>query len=121
GDWYERLVDRLLASPHYGERWGRHWLDLARYAESDGYEADVDRPTAWRYRDFVVKSLNADMPFDQFVKWQLAGDEYQPEDPEARAATGFCAAAVSLRARDGTPREMEENHWNELDDMVSTT
>ena len=90
---YERLVDRLLASPRYGERWGRHWLDLARYADSDGYEGDRDRKTAYRYRDFVIRALNADMPFDQFVRWQLAGDEYAPDNASAVAATGFCTAA----------------------------
>ncbi len=77
-DAYERLVDRLLASPHHGERWGRHWLDVARYADSDGYESDRDRPEAYRYRDFVIRALNADMPFDQFVRWQIAGDEDAP-------------------------------------------
>jgi hypothetical protein len=67
-DAYERLVDRLLASPHYGERWGRHWLDLARFAESHGYEQDYDRPNAYHYRDFVIKALNQDLPYDTFVK-----------------------------------------------------
>ena len=71
----ERLVDRLLASPHYGERWGRHWLDLARFAESHGFEHDYDRPTAYHYRDFVIEALNQDLPYDTFVKWQIAGDE----------------------------------------------
>src|SRR5262245_48446377 len=71
---YERVVDRLLASPHYGERWGRHWLDLARYADSDGYEKDSPRPTAWLYRDWVIQALNRDLPFDQFTIEQLAGD-----------------------------------------------
>ncbi len=80
-DAYERVVDRLLASPQYGERWGRHWLDLARYADSDGYESDLDRKTAYRYRDFVIHALNDDMPFDQFVRWQIAGDELEPGNP----------------------------------------
>jgi hypothetical protein len=71
---YEKLVDRLLASPHHGERWGQHWLDVVRYAESNGYEIDAERPNAWRYRDYVVQSLNEDKPFDQFVKEQIAGD-----------------------------------------------
>ena len=78
----------------YGERWGRHWLDVARYADSDGYESDLDRQTAYRYRDFVIQALNADMPFDRFVRWQIAGDEDAPDDPAALAATGFCTAAA---------------------------
>ena len=71
---YELLVDRLLESPHFGERWGRHWLDMARYADSDGYEKDNPRPDAYRYRDWVIDAINADMPFDQFTIEQLAGD-----------------------------------------------
>ena len=80
-DGYEKLVDQLLASPHYGERWGRHWLDLARYADSGGYEFDVERPTAYHYRDAVIKAFNDDLPYDTFLKWQLAGDEYEPGNP----------------------------------------
>src|SRR6476660_5495938 len=86
---YERLVDRLLASPHYGERWGRHWLDLARFAETDGFEHDAARPTAWRYRDYVIRAFNADKPYDRFVREQVAGDQLWPDDPDARVATGF--------------------------------
>jgi mono/diheme cytochrome c family protein len=88
-DAYDRLVDRLLADPRYGERMARHWLDVARYAESDGYRQDAFRPTAWRYRDYVVRAFNADMPYDRFVREQLAGDEIAPDDPDAVAATGF--------------------------------
>src|SRR6185436_13486589 len=73
-DAVERLIDRLLASPRFGERWGRHWLDLARYADSDGYEKDRPRPFAFRYRDWVIAAVNADMPYDQFTVEQLAGD-----------------------------------------------
>jgi mono/diheme cytochrome c family protein len=86
---YERLVDRLLASPRYGEHWARHWLDLARYAESDGFRADGYRPNAWRYRDYVIRAFNEDKPYDRFVQEQLAGDEIAPDDPEALAATAF--------------------------------
>src|SRR5688572_17485260 len=86
---FERVVDRLLASPRYGEKWARHWLDLARYAESEGFKADETRPNAWRYRDYVIKSLNEDKPYDRFVQEQLAGDELWPENPDALAATGF--------------------------------
>ncbi len=88
-DAYERLIEGLLASPRYGERWARHWLDLVRYAESDGYNQDAERPHAWRYRDWVVAALNADQPYDRFVAEQVAGDELAPEDPQALAATGF--------------------------------
>ncbi len=121
-DAYERVVDRLLASPQYGERWGRHWLDLARYADSDGYESDLDRKTAYRYRDFVIHALNDDMPFDQFVRWQIAGDELEPGNPRALAATGFCTAAP---CQETTPADLEENkekiRYDELDNMLSTT
>jgi hypothetical protein len=86
---YEKVVDRLLASPHYGERWARHWLDTARYAESDGFRADEYRPNVWRYRDYVIESLNQDKPYDRFVQEQIAGDEMWPDDPKARVATAF--------------------------------
>jgi len=88
-DAYERLVDRLLASPHFGERWGRHWLDLARFGESDGYENDRIRPEAWRYRDWVIAAFNQDMPFDRFTVEQLAGDLLPDATPEQKTATGF--------------------------------
>ena len=123
-DAYEKLIDRLLASPHYGERWGRHWLDLARFADSDGYEADFDRPTAYHYRDFVIQAFNDDLPFDTFVKWQLAGDEYRPDDPAAHAATGFLTAGpvvIFTNAGEGTELERATNRYNELDDMLATT
>jgi hypothetical protein len=86
---YAKLVDRLLASPAYGERWAQHWLDLARFAETDGFEHDLVRPNAWRYRDWVIGALNNDMPFDEFLSLQIAGDEMRPDDPEAAVATGF--------------------------------
>ncbi len=86
---YEKVVDRLLASPHYGERWARHWLDLARYAESEGFKSDETRPNAWRYRDYVIKSFNENKPYDRFVKEQLAGDELYPDDPWSKVATAF--------------------------------
>ena len=88
-DAYERLVDRLLASPHYGERWGRHWLDLARYADSDGFEKDTGRPFAWRYRHYVIAALNRNVPYDQFVIEQLAGDLLKGGVTEQKVATGF--------------------------------
>ena len=88
-DAYERLIDRLLASPHYGEHWGRYWLDIVRYAETAGYNADPLRPLSWKYRDYVVQSLNEDKPYDRFVQEQLAGDELFPDDPQAVLATGY--------------------------------
>jgi hypothetical protein len=86
---YERVVDRLLASPHYGERWAMRWLDVVRYADTNGYEADGERPQAWRYRDYVVHAFNSDKPYDRFVQEQIAGDELWPGDQEALIATGF--------------------------------
>ena len=88
-DAWQKVVDRLLDSPQYGERWGRHWLDLVRYSESDGYRADGYRPTMWRYRDWVIKSFNDDKPFDQFVREQIAGDELDPGNPDAVVATAY--------------------------------
>ncbi|HEX7446732.1 MAG TPA: PSD1 and planctomycete cytochrome C domain-containing protein [Pirellulales bacterium] len=93
-DAYERLIERLLASPEYGQRWARHWLDLVRYADSDGYRADDYRPNAWRYRDYVVAAFNHDKPYDRFVQEQLAGDELFADNPEARAATGFLRCGI---------------------------
>jgi hypothetical protein len=118
-DAYERLVDRLLASPHFGERWARRWLDLARFAESHGFEHDSDRPTAYHYRDFVIRALNDDLPYDTFLKWQLAGDEYEPENPLAMAATGFLAAGV--HSTQITKNEAERHRYDEMDDMLATT
>jgi Protein of unknown function (DUF1553)/Protein of unknown function (DUF1549) len=86
---FEKVVDRLLASPQYGEKWARHWLDLARYAESEGFKADETRPNAWRYRDYVIRAFNADKPYDRFIREQIAGDELWPDDSDALVATGF--------------------------------
>ncbi len=88
-DWYERLVDRLLARPQYGEKWGRHWLDVVRFAETEGFEYDRYRPGAWRYRDYVIAAFNADKPYDRFVLEQLAGDELPHATQETRTAAGF--------------------------------
>jgi hypothetical protein len=88
-DAYEQRVDRLLASSAYGERWAQHWLDLARFAETDGFEHDLVRPNAWRYRDWVIDALNRDVPFDEFVRLQIAGDELRPDERGAAIATGF--------------------------------
>jgi len=93
-DAYECLVDRLLASPHHGEHWARHWLDLVRYAESDGYKLDTYRPEAWRYRDYVIRSLNVDKPYSRFILEQLAGDEACPGDPEALLGTMYLRLGI---------------------------
>jgi hypothetical protein len=88
-DAYERLVDRLLQSPHFGERWAQHWLDVVRYAETEGFKLDRIRPDAFRYRDYVIQAFNADLPYDRFVQEQLAGDELEPDNPDATVATGL--------------------------------
>ena len=92
----ERVVDRLLASPAYGERWAQHWLDLARFAETDGFEHDKVRPDAWRYRDWLIDALNRDLPLDEFLQLQIAGDELRPGDPQAAIATGFLLAGPDM-------------------------
>ncbi|MBM4071406.1 MAG: DUF1549 domain-containing protein [Planctomycetes bacterium] len=117
-DAWPRLIDRLLGNPHFGERWGRHWLDLVRFAESHGFEHDYDRPSAYHYRDFVIEALNRDMPFDQFVRWQIAGDEYAPNDNLALKATGFLAAGV--HSTQITKNEVAKHRYDEMDDMLAT-
>ncbi len=116
-DAWERLIDKLLASPQYGEKWGRHWLDVVRYAETNGYERDGDKPFAWRYRDYVIKSFNDDKPFNQFVREQLAGDEIPGYHPDAVIATGF----YRLGLWDDEPSDPQQARFDELDDFVTTT
>ena len=116
-DAYEKAVDRLLASPRYGERWGRHWLDLVRYAETDGYEFDAPKPNAWRYRDYVIKSLNDDKPYDRFLKEQIAGDEVSPSSDEALIATGYYRVGPW---DSGAPDKLQAG-FDELDDVIGTT
>lgn len=116
---HERLVDRLLASPRYGERQARRWLDLTRYADSDGYNTDGTRPNIWRYRDYVVKAFNEDKPFDRFVKEQIAGDELWPDSLEARIATGFLRNFPDeINARDLNLKKQEVA--NDLTDTVGS-
>ena len=115
---WERVVDRLLASPHYGERWGRHWLDAARYADSDGYEKDTGRPFAWRYRDWVIKALNDDVPFDRFTVEQLAGDLLPNATTDQKIATGF--HRNTLTNKEGGA-DQEEFRVAAVVDRVSTT
>ena len=118
-DAYPRLVDRLLDSPQFGERWARHWMDVARFAESHGYEQDYDRPHAYHYRDFLIRAFNDDLPYDRFVQWQLAGDELAPDNPLAMMATGFLGAGVFPTQL--TEAEFETARYDELDDMTTTT
>jgi hypothetical protein len=113
-----RAVARLLADPSHGERWGRHWLDLARFAESHGFEHDTDRPTAYPYRDFVIDAINKDLPYDTFVRWQIAGDELAPENVQALRATGFLACGV--HSTQITANQAEKERYDELDDIVAT-
>ncbi|MEI6235868.1 MAG: PSD1 and planctomycete cytochrome C domain-containing protein [Planctomycetota bacterium] len=117
-DAYSKLVDSLLASDHFGEKWARHWLDIARFAESHGYEQDYDRQYAFHFRDFAIQAFNQDLPYDTFVKWQLAGDEFAPENPLAMKATGFLAAGT--HATQITANQAEKERYDELDDMVQT-
>ena len=118
-DAYPRLIRALLAKRQYGERWARHWLDVARYAESHGFEHDYDRPNAYHYRDFLIKALNDDIPWTTMVQWQLAGDEVAPENPMAMMATGFLGAGVYPTQI--TVSEAERIRYDAIDDMLATT
>lgn len=114
---YETLIDQFLASTAFGERWAQHWLDVARFAESDGFEHDAVRPDAWRYRDWVIEALNADMPYDEFLRQQIAGDELYPESEEAAIATGFLVAGADMP----DINLMEERRHTVLNEMTTTT
>lgn len=119
---YEQLVDRLLKSPHYGERWGRHWLDLARYADTGGFHNDLDRPYAWKYRDYVIRSFNQDKPYARFVAEQLAGDEVDGSNEQALIATGFCRNGPSNDDNMGKTKEaLAQYQADQMDDVISTT
>jgi mono/diheme cytochrome c family protein len=113
------FLDRLLASPHYGERQARHWMDVARFAESEGFEHDYDRKNAYHYRDFLIQAFNRDLPWDQFVSWQIAGDELAPDESLALMATGFLSAGAFPTQL--TEAEFERARYDELDDMAGTT
>ena len=119
---FATVVDRLLTSPHYGERWGRHWLDVVHYGDTHGFESDQKRPDAWRYRDYVIDAFNRDKPFDQFLREQLAGDVLAPDDPQAIAALGFLgtgpwdkigheAKAADLHRRAGRTKSTTSSTW----------
>jgi hypothetical protein len=119
-DAYPKLVDTLLASPHYGERWGRHWLDVARYSDGHGSFLDpAPLPEAWRYRDWVVKALNDDVPYDEFVKWQIAGD-LLGDGREHAVATGFLAVGPTYQSDGGDPDSVAKAKAETLDDRVDT-
>ena len=125
---WDQLLDRLLASPHYGERWGRHWLDLVRYAESNGYERDGAKPNAWRYRDYVIEAFNSDKPYDRFIREQLAGDEIA-DDLMAQAATAskewrdaiIATGFYRLHVWDDEPDSTAKAEFDDLDDIMVTT
>ncbi len=116
-DAWPRLVDELLASPHYGERWARHWLDLVRFAETNSFERDGLKPNAWKFRDYVIRSFNDDKPYDQFLREQLAGDELEPLTNDGIIATGY----YRLGIWDDEPADPQQARFDEWDDIVSTT
>ncbi len=115
---WEKLIETLLASPHYGERWGRHWLDVARYADSAGFEHDHDHPTAWRYRDYVIRSCQQDKPYNLFIAEQLAGDELEPATFDSKIATGFLRIGPRVEFRE---KDNPQYRYDYLDDMIATT
>ncbi len=114
---YEKLVDKLLASEHYGERWARHWLDVVRYAETNSFERDGPKPHAWRFRDYVIRSFNDDKPYDQFIREQIAGDEFEKPTGDSLIATGF----YRLGLWDDEPADREQAKFDSLDDLATTT
>ncbi|WP_146445052.1 PSD1 and planctomycete cytochrome C domain-containing protein [Botrimarina colliarenosi] len=116
-DAYERLVDALLASPHHGEKWARHWLDVVRYGETNSFERDGAKPNAWKYRDYVIQSLNDDKPYDQFIREQLAGDELESPTKDSIIATGY----YRLGIWDDEPADKLQAKYDEIDNLVSTT
>jgi hypothetical protein len=114
---WDKLITKLLASPQYGERWGRHWLDVARYADSNGFEQDYDRPNAWRYRDYVINAFNQDKPYNQFLKEQIAGDELDYVTHETLIATGFLRMGPRVLFRE---KDNPERRWDYVDDLIAT-
>ncbi|MCH7905439.1 MAG: DUF1549 domain-containing protein, partial [Armatimonadetes bacterium] len=113
----ELVIDDLLSRPGYGERWGRHWLDLVRYAETNGYERDAIKPHAWRYRDYVIAAFNSDKPYNRFVLEQLAGDELPDSSAETMIATGYSR----LGPWDDEPADPQQDRFDQMDDLVRTT
>src|SRR5258706_3022658 len=122
---YEKIIDRLLASPRYGERWARHWLDVVHYGESHGYDKDKPRTNAWPYRDYVIEAFNKDKPYSRFVEEQLAGEVLLPNQPDGRVATGFIAAVpwdfVGHVELPITKTDGRIARYNDRNDMVMNT
>ena len=114
---WDRLTDRFLADPAYGERWARHWLDLVRYAESNSYERDGPKPNVWRFRDYVIRAFNQDMPYDQFILEQLAGDELPDRTADQLVATGYHRLGIWQ----DEPVDREQELYEDIDDLVRTT
>src|SRR5262249_37472330 len=114
---FAQTVERLLSSPRYGERWARHWLDVVRYAETNGYERGAAKPNGWKYPDYVSRAFNEDKPYDRFILEQLAGDELPDATPETIIATG----CYRLGPFDDEPADPKTDRFDQLDDMVSTT
>ena len=114
---FAEVIDRLLASERYGERWARHWLDVVRFAETNSFERDGPKPNAWRFRDYVIQSFNQDKPYDQFIREQLAGDEMPQATSEQLIATGF----YRLGLWDDEPADRLLARFDGLDDLVTTT
>ena len=119
---YEKLVDRLLDSPHYGERWARHWLDVVRFGESQGFERNRIRENAWRYRDWVIDAFNCDLPYDEFVRLQIAGDVLHPNDLDSLIATGYhvCGTWDQVAHNEGSAEMKKATRWDEIEDLVGT-
>ena len=117
---WERLVDRMLASPHYGERWARHWLDVVRFGESNGFEYDEPRDNAWPYRNWLIDAFNQDLPYDQFTRLQIAGDVMQPQDPLAAAAAGFLVAGAHNTTLPSSEKMRQSMAQDEMEDLVGT-
>ncbi|MCG6158299.1 DUF1553 domain-containing protein [Rubinisphaera margarita] len=118
---YEKLIDRLLASPHYGERWGRHWLDVVRFGESNGFERNVIIDTLWPFRDYVIQSINDDKPFDQFIQEHLAGDVLAPDDPDVAVGSAFLVAGPYDDVGNQDAVQAAQIRANTLDEMISAT
>jgi hypothetical protein len=117
---YQQLLNQLLDSPHYGERWGRHWLDIARYGESDGFERNNPRKDIWPFRDWVIAAFNSDLGYDQFVRMQLAGDVINSGDPEGLAASGFLVSAVHNTVVGGSEMMKRQSRADEIEELVGT-
>ena len=114
------MVDALLGSPHYGERWGRHWLDLARFGESDGFERNNVRNNLWPYRDRVIRALNDDMPYDEFVRMQVSGDVLKPGAPAGQTAVGFLVAGLHNTVVGGSEFMKKTARQDELEESIGT-